>query len=354
MKSNVKFFKNSKYLPVDRFFNNVLYDKKDGYYNSKKPFGEKGDFITSPKISNLFSEMIAIWIVATWEIFGKPKNFNIVELGPGDGSLIKILIKVFKNFPEFNKSKKIFLLEKSNFLAKIQKKNLKSNNIRWIKNFNDLKKGPVIFFGNEFFDAIPIKQFKRKDNILFEKYYSLNKDFKIKSCFKKASITDFKSINSFKSLRNLQFIEYPKSGLDELKKIIKKVKDLEGCVLLIDYGYLKPNNQDTLQSVLRHKKNPILKNIGKADVTSHVNFALLKEFFVKNKLKVKNTISQSEFLLNLGIKERAEIVAKKMKFTDQANLFYRLKRLISPKSMGTLFKVNLAYNYKYNKFIGFK
>ncbi len=122
MKSNLKFFKKSKFLPVDRFFKNVLYDRKYGYYTTQKPFGEKGDFVTSPKISSLFSEMIGIWIVASWEAFGKPKNFNIVELGPGDGSLTNVLIKTFKNFPDFNSIKKIFLYEESKNLKKVQKK----------------------------------------------------------------------------------------------------------------------------------------------------------------------------------------------------------------------------------------
>ena len=96
------------------------------------PFGIKGDFITSPKISDLFSEIIAIWIVASWETFGKPKKFNIVELGPGDGSLTKVLIKSFKQFPDFNSVKKIFLFEESNYLKKYKKKNF-NNNVKWIK-----------------------------------------------------------------------------------------------------------------------------------------------------------------------------------------------------------------------------
>ena len=124
MKSNLKFFKKEKFLPVDKFFKNVLYDKRFGYYTSRIPFGEKGDFITSPKISNLFSEIIAIWIVACWESFGKPKNFNIIELGPGDGSLTNVLIRSFEQFPEFNSIKKIFLYEESNYLKEIQKKKM--------------------------------------------------------------------------------------------------------------------------------------------------------------------------------------------------------------------------------------
>ena len=107
MKTNLKFFKKSKTLPVDKFFKNVLYDKKFGYYTSRVPFGKKGDFITSPKISSLFSEIIAIWIIATWELFGKPKSFNIVELGPGEGDFLK-------NFQNLTLLKKFFYMKKVN------------------------------------------------------------------------------------------------------------------------------------------------------------------------------------------------------------------------------------------------
>ena len=153
MKPNQIFFKKSKILPTDKFFRNVLYDKKFGYYTSQMPFGKNGDFITSPKISSIFSEIIAIWIVSSWETFGKPKNFNIVELGPGDGSLANILLKSFKKFPEFNSIKNMFLLEKSIFLRSVQKKKILNKDVKWIDNLNKIKKGPVVFFGNEFFDA---------------------------------------------------------------------------------------------------------------------------------------------------------------------------------------------------------
>ena len=185
MKTNKIFFKNSKILPVDKLLTNVLYDKKIGYYTSQIPFGVKGDFITSPKISYLFSEMIAIWIIACWESFGKPKNFNIVELGPGDGSLINTLLRSFKKFPQFNSTKKIFLFETSDYLKKIQKRKISDKDVKWINNFKIIKKGPVIFFGNEFFDAIPIKQFKKNKNSLFEKITCLIKIIKLYKFIKK-------------------------------------------------------------------------------------------------------------------------------------------------------------------------
>ena len=353
MKSNLKFFKKKKFLPVDKFFQNVLYDKKIGYYTTRNPLGYKGDFVTAPKISNLFSEMIAIWIISAWQTLGKPKNFNIIELGPGDGSLTKVLLEAFKRFPNFNSAKKIYLYEKSNFLKNLQKRNIQDNEIKWIKNFKDINNGPAIFFGNEFFDAIPIKQFKNEKNILFEKYYTFDKNNKIKEVFKKASKKDLSDINSYSSLKNLKFIEFPKYGLRELKKIIKKILKVKGCLLMIDYGYLKPNNLNTYQSVINQKKNYLLNNLGKADITSHVNFKLLNEFFLKNNLKIKKILPQQRFLKNMGIIERAETISKRMKFREQSNIYLRLKRLLSPKLMGELFKVSLAYKSKSNKFFGF-
>ena len=115
----------NKKIPVDEFLEKALYEPNIGYYNNRMPFGDKGDFITSPTISNLFSEILGIWIISTWEKLGKPKILNLVELGPGDGSLTKVLIETFKNFNQFNNAVKIFLYEKSNKLKNIQKKKLK-------------------------------------------------------------------------------------------------------------------------------------------------------------------------------------------------------------------------------------
>ena len=298
--------------------------------------------------------MIGLWIISTWEILGKPKSFNIVELGPGDGTLIKDLLIVFRKFPDFEKAKNLYLFEKSTLLKKEQNSKIDNSKVKWVNSFDKIKKGPVVFFGNEFFDAISIKQFKRSKNKLFEKYYKIEKNYNINEIYKKASVKDSKMINSFKTLKNLRFIEFPKNGLDEMKKIIRKVSISTGCILLIDYGYFKPNNKNTLQSVIKHRKNYVLKNLGKADITSHVNFSLLSEFFKKNKLKVKMPVTQKEFLNNMGIKKRAEIIAKKLKFSDQADLYYRLKRLTDPNSMGDLFKIILAYNFKSSKYFGFK
>ena len=351
---NHQFLEKTKSLPVDKFVENVLFNKKIGYYSTKIPFGKKGDFVTAPGISNLFSEIIGIWLVSTWSTFGQPKIFNIVELGPGDGNLVKVLLKTFKKFPKFNKATNIFLYEKSDLLKDLQKKNINNLKVKWIKNFTSIKKGPIIFFGNEFFDAIPIKQFFQKKNIFLEKYYSLNKNNEIHEVYKKASEKNITLIKKFRSLDKLKFIEFPKLGLDELKKIIKKISKLKGGLMLIDYGYLTSQNQNTLQSIVKHKKNNLLNNLGKADITSLVNFNLLNEYFLKNNLKVKKVVTQKFFLEKMGIIERANKLSNNMSFKEQSNLYYRLKRLLDTKLMGNLFKVIFTYKCEKENFLGFE
>ena len=359
MKPNLKKFKitSKKPLPVDDFIEKILYEPEIGYYSSKDPFGKNGDFITSPTISNLFSEIIGIWLISAWEKMGKPKVFNFVELGPGDGSLTKVIINTLKKFPECNKAIKIYLYEKSLFLKKLQKQNLDNKRIKWIKNFKSIKKGPVIFFGNEFFDAIPIKQFSNINNELFEKCYSVNDNVDITEKFIRSNKKDFAQIMTFGTLKKLKFIEFPKKGLIELIPIVKKINNLSGGILLIDYGFLNSNNSNTIQAVMGNKKissETMLKNFGKADITSLVNFNLLKEYFLKNNLKVKNVVTQRFFLERMGIIERAHILEKKRTNEEQKYMKETLSRLLEEKQMGSLFKVIFGYKNKNNNFFGFE
>jgi cyclopropane-fatty-acyl-phospholipid synthase len=111
-------------LPLDKFIDLSLYNKKFGYYMKKNPFGEKGDFITAPNVSRLFSEMIAIWIIKFWQSIGSPKKFDLIELGAGNGEMMKIIIESFQNFPSFLECCNFVIFEKSPSLIKIQKKKL--------------------------------------------------------------------------------------------------------------------------------------------------------------------------------------------------------------------------------------
>jgi NADH dehydrogenase [ubiquinone] 1 alpha subcomplex assembly factor 7 len=351
-RTNKKFF-TCKEMPIDKFISNLMYDKKFGYYSKNVTFGQKGDFITSPSISFLFSEMIALWIISFWQHIAKPKKINIIELGPGEGQLCKILIETFKNFPDFYKSCNIYLYEKSQKLIKLQKKNIGFDNVKWIKSIGEIKSGPIIFFGNEFFDAIPIKQYKKINNVLYEKYIKLDKNHKLKFFYKKITKKNIDELKKLNLLTNRHFIEYPKQGLKELSLIIKLIKKFNGALLLVDYGFLEQKNVDTLQSVKNHKKNELFQNLGMADISSLVDFNLLKNYFIKNKLLVNNIVSQSTFLNNMGITQRANILSDQMSFKDKSDIYYRLKRLLDAKYMGKLFKVICAYKCKKKFSLGF-
>ena len=343
-------------IPVDEFVEKVLYHPEIGYYTKKIPFGKEGDFVTAPTISNLFSEIITIWLISCWEKFGKPKSFNFVELGPGDGSFTKVLVDTIKNFADFNKCLNIFLYEKSDFLKRLQIKKIDDSRVKWINNFKSIKKGPIIFFGNEFFDAIPIKQYSFFKKDLYEKCYNINNKTGLDETYRKASIKDVADIKSFKTLKNLKFIEYPKKGFQELEKIIQKISKLNGGIMLIDYGYLNLINKSTLQTVMKNKKmdmNSLFKNLGKADITYLVNFSLLKEFFIKRKLKVKNIVSQKFFLEKMGIIQRAKILEKKMTQEQEEYMSITLTRLLHKDLMGDLFKVIFAFKSKKDNFLGF-
>ena len=341
-------------LTLDQYINEALYNKKMGYYMKTNPFKSNGDYITSPNISILFSEMIAIWIISFWQNLKSPKNFNLIELGAGNGEMMKQILNTFNNFPKFKKYCKICILEKSSYLKKIQKKNLKYQNVYWLKNIDEVANLPSIFIANEFFDALPIKQFiKIKKN-----WYERKVQFKKKNNPKFINVlTDIKSLDKkigFKISHNQKFIEYSPLTNSYLKTISKKIKQNSGGILIIDYGYLDKNMKDTLQSISKHKYNSVLNKFGGSDITYGINFNLMERIMKKFQLKVSGITSQKKFLLNLGILKRAEIISKNLPFSKKADIYFRIKRLIDENSMGRLFKVMFATRKSIKFQIGFK
>ena len=348
----MKLKKNLK-LPLDKFINFCLYNKKSGYYMKKNPFGKKGDFITAPNISRLFSEMIAIWIVSFWKSLGSPKKFNLIELGAGNGEMMKIIIESFQNFPSLLRSCNFIIHEKSPSLIRIQKKKLNQYTITWISKIEKLKKYPSIFVANEFFDSFPIKQFKKKENIWFEKYVQFKSKNSIFFFDKEIDIKKVEKKINFKISQNQNFIEFSEGGLDYLKKISQIINKNTGGLLLIDYGYTEKKMRNTLQAIKNHKFANILDNIGNVDITHKINFDLFNKF-TKQTGGLENILTtQKDFLIKMGIKERAEIISKDKNFLKKADMYYRLNRLIDERQMGNLFKLMFIKN-KENKFkLGF-
>ena len=333
---------------LDKFLKYVLYDKKKGYYENKIPFGSKGDYITSPTISVLFSEMIAIFIIIFWKKIGRPENLNVIEMGGGNGEMIFQIYKSLENFPAILKNFKFYIYENSKLLKKIQKKKLNKIKVKWIDNLNNIVGKNNLFIANEFFDCLPIKQFKKKKNTWFERKIKVKskKDFRIIEV--QSNISNLNKKLGFNFSSNQNFIEYSPLEVNILQNITKKINNKKGGLLIIDYGFFEDNMKNTLQSLYKHKSNNFLMNIGEADITHHVNFNLIEKLAKKNKLQVSLKTNQKKFLVSLGIKYRAEQIAKNLSFSKKADIFYRLDRLINENKMGNLFKVIFLTKIKLN------
>jgi len=346
-------FKKNELFSLDKFMEESLYDEKFGYYMKGNPFGEKGDFITAPNISVLFSEMIAIWIISFWENLGCPKKFNLIELGAGNGEMMKVIVNTFNKFPKFKSCCNIKILEKSKHLRKVQKKTIKDHKIKWLNSLNELNNFPCIFIANEFFDALPVKQFKKKDNQWYERYVKFTRQIKPEYLDILFNIKELEKKIKFKISLNQSFLEYSPLMSKYLKNMTNKIKLNDGGILIIDYGYVEKKMKNTIQAVSRHKYSNVLSNFGNSDITYNLSFYLINQIIDKMGSFFHVTTTQKKFLMSIGILKRAEILSKNMPFSKKADMYFRIKRLIDDKQMGSLFKVMLVTNKK-NKFkLGF-
>jgi NADH dehydrogenase [ubiquinone] 1 alpha subcomplex assembly factor 7 len=344
-----------KNIPLDKFIDIALYNKQLGYYENKKIFSRDGDFITSPFISSIFSEMISIWIVSYWIYLKKPKKINILELGPGNGLMINQIINSLKKIKTFDANFNIYLHEKSESLIKVQKENLNNfKNIVWIKNINKIKQYPTIIIANEFFDAFPIKQFFKINNNWHEQCISFKKNIK-KIIYYKNKINDniLKKYSKFFNINKSKIIEYPVKIENYLNSISKIIKKNNGIFLTFDYGYSDIVGKNTLRAIKKHKIVDLLKEYTDCDITFDINFNILKNIFKKNNVRFIGAVSQNFFLQKLGIMERASQIVKKQNVIDSKNLILSINKLINPKEMGNTFKA-LAFCNKNCKFnLGF-
>ena len=346
-------FKKNDLLTLDRFIEESLYNKNFGYYMKSDPFGKKGDFITAPNISILFSEMISIWIISFWENLNCPKQFNLVELGAGNGEMMKIMINTFNKFPQFKNSCNIKILEKSKFLKKIQQKKIKSQKIKWLDDLEELNNLPCIFIANEFFDALPIKQFMRIKNKWHERYVKFDSNKIATFSDIPFDIKKLEKILKFKISSKQKFIEYSPLTLKYLKVITDKINTNDGGILIIDYGYGDKKMKNTLQAVSKHKYTDVLSDFGNSDITYNLNFNLISQIIRKLGSFFQTRTTQKQFLTKLGILKRAEILSKNLSFSKKADMYFRIKRLIDEKQMGNLFQI-IFITKKKNKFkLGF-
>ncbi|WCR59471.1 MAG: hypothetical protein PG978_000907 [Wolbachia endosymbiont of Ctenocephalides felis wCfeF] len=334
--------KNQGSISISDFMNAALYHKEYGYYMSKLPLGKDGDFITAPEISQLFGEIIAVWVMHTWEKLGKPSKFSLVELGPGKGTLIHDIIRVTRKHNDFFDSVSIHLVEISPALQEIQKEKLKDLDIDWHENIDSLPEQPTIFLANEFFDALPIDQFVYRDGEWHENRVTkqdngvLSKVADTEVQKKESCVPVSATQMTNRKLFDGAVVEVCSAGIEILKRLEEKIHNSKGAALITDYGYVYPEYKSTLQSVKQHKYANFLENVGNSDITALVNFQALRDSLKHVDCEI---LTQREFLYLFGIKERTQALMRNANDEQKNRIFGEFLRLT--ENMGTLFKAML-------------
>ena len=328
-------------INISRFMSECLCNPKFGYYTNNNPFGDKGDFVTAPEISQIFGELIGVWCAYIWQQRNKANNnLMLVELGAGKGTLMLDLLRATANVSGFHKNIEIHIVEISPVLIDIQKQTLKDYpNIKWHNSIDKLPNKPLLLVANEFFDALPINQYVKENGCWYEKFVSINNNDNLCFLLEKNFISK-KLDKTHCDIKDGSVYELSIAGDAIMKNICDKIKNNGGGALVIDYGYTVKNHENTLQAVKNHKYHDILENVAQADLTSHVDFEQLSEIVHDSKIMNSSILSQGEFLKMMGIEERANQLVGNAKSESQANEIISAKnRLIDIDKMGDLFKV---------------
>ena len=327
--------KKSGPISLSRYMEICLWDDENGYYTSNQVLGRHGDFITSPEISQTFGELIGLWALSFYQKFIDNKRLCITELGSGTGTLLRDAIRTICMVTKNKVDLDITILEKSERLIALQKENLKNKNIKWISDIKGLSFEPQIIIANEFFDALPINQYVRNNEGWYEKKITTKNG---KLCFTLDNKIWVPSNSIFSNFKIGDTLEHSEQTISIFSNICNHLIRYDGVLLVVDYGNISGIG-DTLQAVNNHKFRSILEKPGQSDLTSHVNFKLLKEIAIKKNLYVSPVKEQQNFLLELGIKERLKSLTKNVSSTIAERVETEVKRLIDPDKMGSLFKV---------------
>jgi len=322
---------------VDEFISYLLFEK-NSYYISQDPIGYPGDYITSPEISQMFGEILGIYILNYW-LEKIQSEFNLIELGPGKGTLLNDILRTTKLRNKFNISANIKLIERNKKLIKIQKNKAitcKFKNIEWLEKFKINSSLPSIIYSNEFFDCLPVRQFYKK-KIWYEKLIDYN-ELKDVFYFKDKKVNAKKTLDYLQKYNETRIAEMSFQREILFNNLCKHIVNNKGMIILIDYGYELPIKNFTLQSVSAHKKTHIFDNIGLQDITSLVNFGELINIANQFNLNIVSYSSQRDFLINNGILERKDKLKKSLPEKKRGIIEQQFQRLTDKKNMGKDFK----------------
>ncbi len=327
----------------------VLTDPQHGYYMQGDPFGAAGDFVTAPEVSQMFGELLGLWCAETWRQAGAPDPVLLVELGPGRGTLMADALRALRRVPDFDRAIRLHLVEVSPALRAQQARTLEGlidpTRITWCDHLAEVPDGPLLLLANEFFDALPVRQFERTPDGWCERLVVQDAEGPGEEGGLAFGLTP--SDPRLAAVVPAALREAPAGSVAEVSSaalglaadIAARVCASGGAALIVDYGYDRPDGKPTLQAVRRHRPHDVLESPGSADLTAHVDFAALAEAAAAAGARAAGPLPQGRFLEGLGIVQRAEALARGATPDQARGMAAALRRLTDPAEMGEAFKV---------------
>ena len=332
-------------MTVADYVTRCLHDPQDGYYATRPAIGATGDFITAPMVSQMFGELIGLWAIELWRRLGAPERVRLVEVGPGDGTLMADAMRAARLDPDFLHAVDLILIEPSPPLREAQARMLADSDAhpRWVASLDRIETdAPVILIANEVLDCLPARQFVRTDDGWAERCVGVTDSGGLTFGLKKITAGFRRPAFDVAPGQTVEISEQQAVFGRELGALIKAAS---GTALLIDYGRARPEAGDTLQALRRHRKVDPLETPGEADLTQWADFPTVLEAALHAGADVTGCLDQGEFLRRLGIEARADRLKRGR--PDSAPVIDRqLARLTDADQMGTLFKVCAVFSPK--------
>jgi NADH dehydrogenase [ubiquinone] 1 alpha subcomplex assembly factor 7 len=320
-------------MPLDRYMDLCLGHPQHGYYVTRDPFGEQGDFVTAPEVSQVFGELIGIWAASIWVGMGRPAAINLVELGPGRGTLMADMLRTFgKAVPGLAAAAALHLVETSPVLRARQQQAL-GPSAHWHAALEQVPEGPMILIANEFFDALPIRQIERRRGFWHERVVGLQNG---------RLTIGLGGPVSWPLGREGDVMELSPARDAVARHIGERLSRVQGAALIIDYGHLSSAPGDTLQAMRGHGFAAVTDRPGECDLTSHVDFEALATALRAGGARVHSPLTQRQFLLAMGLEPRFGQLVSVADPGMRAILQRQMARLAEESQMGNLFKVIAA------------
>ncbi len=334
-------------LPFIDFMASCLTHPVHGYAVKGQRIGRYGDFITAPETSQIFGELIGLWMVDCWEKLGRPDRFRLIELGPGNGLLMQDALRAAAIRPAFGEAADIHLLETNSDLMASQSRRI--GKAHWHQRIDSLPStGPLIVIANEFFDALPVRILRLTGEGWQERH--VDWDQKQFIPIEARPQPRFPAIPGNGSERDQHkpdtayadtshICEVRPAAEALLSNLIKRAADGGGYGLIIDYGYTKPPNRETIEAIRQHHYVDPLSQPGETDLAAHVDFAALSHSIQNNRGRVYGPISQRQFLTALGLASRARMLLAHADQKQKEQIQSGLHRLMASSKMGLIFRV---------------